>query len=66
MATPRCLGGSRLTTLPPMLQVPSDISSSPAIILRRVDFPEPEGPTRTANSPALIFSETFRMTGVDP
>ena len=30
------------------------ISSSPAIIRRAVDFPQPEGPTRTTNSPSLI------------
>ncbi len=31
---------------------PSVIASRPAIILRRVDLPQPEGPTKTQNSPS--------------
>src|SRR5215207_2138180 len=31
---------------------PAVMISSPAIIARRVDFPQPDGPTSTTNSPA--------------
>ncbi len=50
MAMSRLLGGSSLTTRPPISITPSEISSSPAIIRRAVDLPQPEGPTRTMNS----------------
>ena len=33
---------------------PPVISSSPAIILKVVDLPHPDGPTNTINSPSLI------------
>src|SRR5450432_317174 len=50
----RSLGGSEFTTRPPIWIVPSLISSSPAIIRSAVDFPHPDGPTSTMNSPSLI------------
>src|SRR5690606_5741107 len=34
--------------------VPAETSSSPAISRRSVDFPQPEGPTNTTNSPSSI------------
>src|SRR5215210_7179754 len=37
-----------MKTLPPVM------SSRPAIIRRAVDFPQPEGPTKTTNSPSGI------------
>ena len=33
---------------------PSVGTSRPDIILKRVDFPQPEGPTNTTNSPSFI------------
>jgi hypothetical protein len=39
--------------------VPLEIPSRPATIGSVVDFPEPEGPTRTINSPASIFRLIF-------
>jgi hypothetical protein len=33
---------------------PPEMSSSPAIMRSVVDLPQPEGPTRTTNSPSLI------------
>jgi hypothetical protein len=36
-----------LTTLSPMRMSPAVISSSPAIMRRKVDLPQPEGPTST-------------------
>src|SRR5256885_1202068 len=34
------------------------MSSSPAIIRSKVDLPEPDGPTKTTNSPASIVRST--------
>src|SRR5690606_24946704 len=56
MAMPRCTGGRSLTTLPPISISPALTSSRPAIMRSRVDLPQPEGPTKTTNSP----SETSR------
>ena len=39
---------------PPIDTVPSVMSSSPAIMRRMVDLPQPEGPTSTTNSPSAI------------
>src|SRR5450432_978562 len=50
----RSLGDLLLTTWPPMRSSPSVMSSSPAIMLRVVDLPQPEGPTRMTNSPSLM------------
>ncbi len=55
MAMSRSLGATWLTTLSPMRSVPSVISSSPAIMRSEVVLPQPEGPTRTMNSPSLIL-----------
>src|SRR5699024_1195012 len=37
--------------------------SKPATWLSTVVLPQPDGPTRTKNSPSLIFSLTFSITG---
>src|SRR6187431_81110 len=50
----RSLGGTLLTTRSPMRRTPSEISSSPAIIRSDVVLPQPDGPTRTMNSPSWI------------
>src|SRR5664279_4400864 len=50
----RSLGATSLTILSPIRSVPPVISSSPAIIRRLVVLPQPDGPTRTMNSPSLI------------
>src|SRR5262245_63963952 len=55
MAMSRSLGGTRFMSLPPMEMVPDEISSRPAIIRSVVDFPQPDGPTRTMNSRSLIW-----------
>ena len=47
-------GGKLFTILLPIIIFPDDIPSKPAIILKRVDFPQPEGPTSTTNSPSSI------------
>ncbi|EGE55405.1 hypothetical protein RHECNPAF_930052 [Rhizobium etli CNPAF512] len=53
MAMRRSAGSTSLTTLPPMRSSPEVISSSPAIILSSVDLPQPDGPTKTTNSPSF-------------
>src|SRR5438128_8724397 len=45
---------------------PSLICSSPASMRSSVDLPQPEGPTRTQNSPSAISTSTPRMTCVEP
>ena len=49
-----------------MLIVPLSERSSPAIMRSSVDFPQPDGPTKTTNSPLCAASETPRMTSVAP
>src|SRR5216684_3839611 len=61
MATSRSFGGRLLTTRSPMRISPEVMFSSPATIRSRVDFPQPEGPTRTTNSPSPIATSTPRM-----
>ena len=45
-------GSTSLTRLPPMRSSPVEMSSSPATIRSAVDLPQPDGPTRTRNSPS--------------
>ena len=47
-------GGRSLTTRSPIEIVPPEISSSPAMDRSAVDFPHPDGPTNTMNSPSAI------------
>src|SRR6516165_87618 len=54
MAMSRSFGALLLTTVPPISSSPEVMSSSPAIMLRVVDFPHPDGPTRIMNSPSLM------------
>ncbi len=66
MAMPRSLGGTSLTTLPSISMVPEVMSSSPAIMRKSVDFPQPEGPTKTTNSPSFMEMSTPLMTSTGP
>jgi hypothetical protein len=50
MAMSRSFGGTSLTTSPSTEISPALISSSPAIIRKVVDLPQPDGPTSTTNS----------------
>src|SRR5690242_21566537 len=54
----RSLGGTSLTTRPPIASWPADSDSSPAMMRSVVLLPEPDGPTSTTNSP----SSTTRST----
>src|SRR5690606_24149711 len=62
MAMSRSLARRSLTTRGPMAISPPLISSSPAIMRRSVDLPQPEGPTSTTNSPSSISTDTPRRT----
>src|SRR4029450_12160356 len=48
----RDLGGRFVTSLPSIRMRPLSTSSRPASMRRLVDLPQPEGPTRTRNSPS--------------
>src|SRR3954466_7832951 len=54
----RARGGRSVTSRPPIEIVPAVASSRPAIIRSSVDLPQPDGPTRTRNSPLPMVSET--------
>ena len=65
MAMSRSFGALSFTTFPPMRSSPSLMSSSPAIMLRVVDFPQPDGPTRMMNSPS-VMSRLMSFTASAP
>src|ERR671913_15218 len=48
----RSRGGSSLTTWSPIKTLPLLMSSRPAIMRKAVDLPQPDGPTKTTNSPS--------------
>src|SRR6476469_6020880 len=58
MPMSRSRGDFWLATSPPMRSSPSEMSSSPAIMLSVVDLPQPDGPTRITNSPSAIVRLT--------
>src|SRR6202023_4432326 len=66
MAIPRCDAAVSFIRTPPIESSPSEIGSRPAIILSRVDLPQPDGPTKTTNSPLAICRSTPRMTSTAP
>ena len=66
MAMSRSDGASPFTTRPPIEMVPPEIPSSPAIMRRRVDLPQPEGPTSTTNSPSAMSKSTPWITSSAP
>src|SRR6266540_5537566 len=66
MAMSRSLGLASVTTRSPMVISPPVTSSRPAIIRRTVVLPQPDGPTRTMNSPLWISSETSHTACTPP
>src|SRR5712691_6908393 len=66
MAMSRSFGATPLTTRSPIAIRPAEISSSPAIIRKSVDLPQPEGPTSTQNSPSSTPTSTPCTTSVEP
>jgi len=65
MAMSRSRGETPFTTSPPMAIAPEVGSSSPATIRRAVVFPQPDGPTRTMNSPSVMV-QVSASTAVVP
>ena len=53
MAMLRSAGASSLTRRPPMEMLAAADVSSPAMMRSSVDLPQPEGPTKTTNSPSF-------------
>ncbi len=52
MASPRSAAGTSLTRLPSSRISPALGFSRPAMMRSSVDFPQPDGPTKTTNSPS--------------
>src|SRR3954462_1617201 len=65
MAMSRSRDGTWLTTRSPMRSRPLEISSRPATIRSAVVLPQPDGPTRTMNSPSSIW-RLSELTAVVP
>src|SRR5215831_15595352 len=66
MDRPRLAGGTLLTSTPSISIRPPVTSSSPAISRSKVDLPQPDGPTKTTNSPSSISRSTDGMTVTSP
>src|SRR5581483_11133178 len=63
MATSRSFGASSVTSRPPIITAPAVTSSSPASMRSAVVLPEPDGPTRTMNSPSSICRSSAFTAG---
>src|SRR5271165_2385283 len=66
MASPRCAGPTFVMSFASISTCPEVTSSRPAMRRRSVDFPQPDGPTNTANSPLSILRSTPLMTLTAP
>src|SRR6478735_8330383 len=66
MASPRLAGGTSVTSSPSMRIWPEVRSSRPAIRRSSVDLPQPEGPTKTTNSPCPISRSAPGMMTASP
>ena len=63
IAMSRSFGGTSVTSRSPIRMLPSSTGSSPASIRSVVDFPQPEGPTSTRNSPSPISRSRASTAG---
>src|SRR3546814_239475 len=63
---PRCDGAREVTSRAPMTMRPAVSSSSPATARNSVDFPHPDGPTITVNSPSATSIDMSFRTSVAP
>src|SRR5450755_1892019 len=66
MAMSRSFGATPATSRPPISTRPAEDCSNPAITLSSVDLPQPEGPTRTTNSPFSMSRSIPLRTSTDP
>src|SRR5438105_8756368 len=62
----RCCGATLLTTRSPIRIRPSETFSSPASMRSAVVLPEPDGPTRTMNSPSWMSRSSASTAGGAP
>jgi hypothetical protein len=63
MAMSRSLGGTKVTSFSPISTRPPSSGSSPASMRSAVVFPDPDGPTRTMNSPSLMSRSRASTAG---
>src|SRR4051795_2872746 len=64
MAMSRSFGGIWVTSRSPIRIRPSLTSSRPASMRSEVDLPQPDGPTRTRNSPSAISRSSLSTDGL--
>ena len=62
MPMPRSFGSSQVTFLFLIQICPSVMSRSPAMQLRSVDLPQPDGPSSTMNSPSATSMLSLSST----
>jgi hypothetical protein len=62
----RAFAGTRVTSLPSITIEPAVPVSSPAISRSSVDFPQPDGPTSTTNSPSPIDKSISATAATGP
>src|ERR1700752_5377040 len=66
MDSARFAGGTSVTSVPTISILPEVASSSPAIRRSRWDLPQPDGPTKTTNSPSSISRSIYGMIVTSP
>ena len=66
MATSRRCGGTRVTSRPSNQTLPALGVSSPAISRNNVLLPEPDGPSTTSSSPALMVKSNGWSAAIPP
>ena len=66
MAMPRLAAGTSFMRWPSITRSPPVIGSSPAIMRSSVDLPQPDGPTKTVNSPGSMVRSTPWITSMSP
>ena len=64
MAMSRSFGGRSVTSRSPIQIAPALISSRPASMRSEVDLPQPDGPTKTMNSPSPISRLSLSTEGL--
>ncbi len=66
MERPRLAGGTLVMSTPSIRIGPPVTSSSPAIRRSSVDLPQPDGPTKTTNSPSSMSRSIDGMMTTSP
>src|SRR5215203_5289542 len=66
MAMSRSFGGTYVSLRSPRQMLPSLTSSRPASLRSDVDLPQPDGPTRTRNSPTATSRSSLSTAGRVP